>query len=254
MARLLVTAATLLALALPAEADTGRVFVLDRTSAQPNDRVTVRTATFEPGVRLYLVRRDALPLVRSRFDERLNFIGTLVRTRSGRGTLTFSMPPLDAGTYELGSWSRGGGFALQRSARLELRTTAACPVTRPNGNRPPNQPRMLWYGNGHLWAGLSDGGTYGVPRELVAADGSIGNKLPWVTTPRWEKPSISGERIDAKAPPLRVLGVNRGSFTSSPDPSYMSAVSFPTPGCWRVSARLADVSLTYVVRVEVVKP
>ena len=39
MARLLVTAAALLALTLPAEADTGRVFVLDRTSAQPNDRV-----------------------------------------------------------------------------------------------------------------------------------------------------------------------------------------------------------------------
>ena len=110
---------------------------------------------------------------------------------------------------------------------------------------------MLWYGNGRLWAGLSANGTYGVPRERVAADGSIGNKLPWVTTPRWEKPSISGERIDADAPPLLVLGVNRGSFTSSPDPSYMSAVSFPTPGCWRVSARVADVSLTYVVQVEV---
>ena len=254
MARLLVTAAALLALTLPAEADTGRVFVLDRTSAQPNDRVTVRTGMFEPGVRLYFVRSGALPSVRSRLDRRLSFLGTVVKDRPGRGALTFSMPPLDAGTYELGSWSRGRGFALQRSARLELRTGEACPVTRPNGNRPPNQPRMLWYGNGHLWAGLSADGTYSVPRERVAADGSIGNKLPWVTTPRWEKPSISGERIDADAPPLRVLGVNRGSFSSSPDPSYMSAVSFPTPGCWRLSARLADVSLTYVVRVEVVEP
>jgi hypothetical protein len=251
MARLLVTAAALLALTLPAAADTGRVFVLDRTSAQPNDRVTVRTATFEPGVRVYLVRRDVLPVVRSRVDRRLSFLGTLVKDRSGRGTLAFSMPPLDAGAYEFGSWSRGRGFALQRSARLELRSTESCPVTQPNGNRPPNQPRMLWYGNGNLWAALSANGTYGVPRERVAADGSIGNKLPWVTTPRWEKPSISGERIDADAPPLLVLGVNRGSFSSSPDPSYMSAVSFPTPGCWRVSARVADVSLTYVVQVEV---
>jgi hypothetical protein len=254
MARWLVTAAALLALALPAEASSGRGFVLDRTSAQPNDRVTVRTAAFEPGVRLYLVRRGALPIVRSRLDPRLSFVGTLANVRSGRGALTFSMPPLDAGTYELGSWSRGRGFAAHPSARLELWPKASCPVTRPNGNRPPNQPRMLWYGNGLLWAGLSADGTYSVPRERVAADGSIGNKLPWVTTPRWEKPSIAGERIDAAAPPLRVLGVNRGSFSSSPDPSYMSAVSFPTPGCWRLSARIADVSLTYVVRVEVVEP
>ena len=93
-----------------------------------------------------------------------------------------------------------------------------------------------------------------MPRVLAAADVFFGYKLPGVSRPRWEKPSISGERIDADAPPLRVLGVNRGSFSSSPDPSYMSAVSFPTPGCWRLSARVADVSLTYVVRVEVVTP
>jgi hypothetical protein len=31
----------------------------------------------------------------------------------------------------------------------------------------------------------------------------------------------------------------------------MSAVSFPTPGCWRLTARVGDVSLTYVVQIDV---
>jgi hypothetical protein len=34
----------------------------------------------------------------------------------------------------------------------------------------------------------------------------------------------------------------------------MTPVGFPTPGCWRLRARLGDVSLVYVVRVEVVEP
>jgi hypothetical protein len=34
----------------------------------------------------------------------------------------------------------------------------------------------------------------------------------------------------------------------------MSAVSFPTAGCWRLKARVGDVSLTYVVQVVVDEP
>ena len=122
----------------------------------------------------------------------------------------------------------------------------------PNGDRPAGQPpAMSWYGNGRLWAGLAAGGTRRVQRFDLAADGSIGDKLPWVTTLRSERPTISGERIDESAPPLRVLGVNRGSFAGAADPSYMSAVSFPTAGCWRLRARVGDVSLVYVVRIVV---
>ena len=160
------------------------------------------------------------------------------------------MPPLDAGTYELVSWSRGKGLSLQRSARLQLRTTSSCPVTRSNGSRPPGQPRSVnWYGNGLLWAGVERDGTYTVPPDQVAADGSIGNKLLWVTTPPWDRPTISGERIDGDAPPLQVLGVNTGSFSNAANPSHMSPVGFASPGCWRLRARLGDVSLLYVVQV-----
>jgi hypothetical protein len=60
---------------------------------------------------------------------------------------------------------------------------------------------------------------------------------------------VSGERLDAPAPPLRVLGMNQGSFSSAAKPSFMSPVTFPVAGCWRLRARVGDVSLTYVVNV-----
>ena len=263
MRRSLVTAATLVALAAPTNAFAGRAFLFDRTSAQPNDRVTIKATTAaRAGVRLYLVRTDAAGPARHARDARLTFIGTLVPGRK----LTFSVPPLDAATYELASWCphcSGAPFSLQRPERLaranraramiRIEESPTCPVTLPNGNRPAGQPRgMSWYGNGRLWAGLAADGTRPVQRFAVAADGSIGDKLPWVTTPRSVKPTISGERIDETAPPLRVLGVNRGSFAGAADPSYMSPVVFPTAGCWRLRARVDDVSLVYVVRVVVV--
>jgi hypothetical protein len=263
MRRFLVTAATFVALAAPTDALAGQVFLFDRTSAEPNERVTIRATTAaRAAVRLYLVRTDEVDRARNPRDARLTFIGTLVPGRK----LTFSVPPLDAATYELATWCprcSGAPFSLQRPERLvrsnrakatlRIEDIPTCPVTLPNGDRPAGQPRrMSWYGNGRLWAGLTADGTRPVLRFEVAADGSIGDKLPWVTTPRSERPTISGERIDETAPPLRVLGVNRGSFSGAADPSYMSAVSFPTAGCWRLRARVGDVSLVYVVRIVVV--
>ena len=263
MRRSLVTAATLVALAAPTDALAGQIFLFDRTSAQPNERVTIRATTAaRAAVRLYLMQADEVGRARNARDARLTFVGTLLPGRK----LTFSVPPLDAATYELASWCprcSGAPFSLQlpeqlarsnrAKATLRIGETPTCPVTLPNGDRPSGQPQgMSWYGNGRLWAGLAAGGTRSVQRFDLAADGSIGDKLPWVTTPRWQRPTISGERIDETAPPLRVLGVNRGSYSGAADPSYMSPVSFPTAGCWRLRARVGDVSLVYVVRIVVV--
>jgi hypothetical protein len=221
-------------------------------------------------VRLYLVQAELAPEVHSRYDPRLHFVGSVTPDRNGRGLQTFSVPPLDSGTYTLAYWcpgcasSRAPTFVVQHPGQfvqryrsqtlLRISTTQACPVTLPNANRPAGQPRSVsWYGNGFLWAGLKADGISAVPQDRVAADGSVGDKLLWVTSPPWSVPAISGERLDAAAPPLRVLGVNQGSFASADKPSFMSAVSFPTAGCWRLSARVGDVSLSYVVDV-VVRP
>ena len=282
MQRLALIAVALVALAAPANGRAALFFLLDRPSASPNDRVTVRTGgtprdftlgqrmkPLQRPVRVYIVRTDVAADVHSRSDPRLNFVGAVLPDKNGRGLLTFSVPPLDSGTYTLAyrcpgcaAFSRGRTFFVQQpdqfvqryrsQAVLRIDTTQSCPVTLPNANRPPGQPRSVsWYGNGLLWAGLSTDGIYAVPQDRVGADGSIGNKLLWVTTPPWQTPAISGERLDAPAPPLRVLGVNQGSFSSADKPSFMSAVNFPTPGCWKLRARVGDVSLSYVVDVVV---
>lgn len=243
-------AALLAGLAAPADAGPGMRFFFDHPSAAPNERVTIRAGSaLSSAFRLYLLRLELAGEVGSRFDRRLSFVGSI----EGRA-LTFSVPPLDPGQYALAYWSPGRRLVVQQpsggEALLHVQTAAACPVTLPNRSRPPGQPRTVtWYGNGLLWAGLSRDGIYAVSPDRVAADGSIGNKLLWVTTPPFRKPTVSGERLDAPAPPLRVLSVNRGSFAGAERPSYMSAVTFPTAGCWRLRARVGDLSLVYVVSV-----
>ena len=282
MQRLVLVSIVLGALLMPANARGALFFLLDRPAAEPNERVTVRTGAtpagfglrqrlkpFQRPVRIYLVEADAATRVHSRLDPRLHFVGSLVPDRNGRGLLTFSVPPLDAQTYALAYWcpgcatySRGRTFFVQQPDQfvqryrsrtlLRIASTQSCPVTLPNANRPPGQPRSVaWYGNGLLWAGVERDGTYTVAADRVGADGTIGNKLLWVTTPPWEKPTISGERLDAPAAPLNVVRVNTGSFSGAANPSHMSPVGFPTAGCWRLEARLRDVSLVYVVQVVV---
>ena len=280
MQRFALVAVALVALSAPANARATVGFLFDVSSAQANERVTVRTVgtpadfdgtqrvkPLQRPIRLYLVGRDVAAEVRSRLDPRLDFIGTFVPDKNGRGLLTFSVPPLDLDSYALAYWcpscpGRGRTFFVQQpdqlirryrsQALLRIDTTQACPVTLPNENRPPGQPRSVsWYGNGLVWAGVQADGTSTVPQDRVGADGSIGDKLLWVTTPPWRKPTISGERLDTPAPPLRVLGVNQGSFSSAEKPSFMSAVTFPTAGCWRLKARVGDLSLSYVVDIVV---
>lgn len=242
MFRLPAIAVSLVALALPAAATSSSVIAFDRASAVPNERVKVTSALSVP-LWLYLVPLDAQK-VTSRMDRRLTFIGVVKANRS----LTFSMPPLDAATYRLAMWD--GSRFRTTGAQLRLRSTPGCPITLPNGNRPPGQPRgVSWYGNGRLWAGVERDGIYTAPSSQVEADGSVGNKLLWVTTPPSAKPSVTGERIDAPARPLHVLGVNTGSFSGAANLSHMTPVEFPMAGCWRLRARVGDVSLVYVVQV-----
>jgi hypothetical protein len=173
-----------------------------RTGGTPKQfTLEKRVRPFQRPVRLYLLRDELVAQVHSRLDARLSFIGSIVPDRNGRGVLSISVPPLDAGSYTIAYWcpacaaaSGGRTFYVQDvdqfvepyrpQALLRIESTASCPVTLPNGDRPPRQPpNVPWYGNGFLWAGLASAGVYSVSPDRVAADGSIGNKLLWVTTP-----------------------------------------------------------------------
>jgi hypothetical protein len=243
-------------------------FLFKPTTAKPGDAATVRLGgtpanftsrqrkqPFGRAIRLYLVPSEVARTVKSRFDARLHFIGSIVPDRNARGILSFTVPPLDTADYGLAAWcpgcaqfSRGRTFFVQTvprvrryrdlmGLRIELPPAAeTCPVTRGR------------YGNGLLSTAVP--GSDGVLVARRDPDGTLFQKLGWL--PRLGFGGtlmVRGERLDAPSPPMRVLSVNWGHSLSTGRGSWMSAVTFPSEGCWRISGRVRDVSLSYVVRV-----
>jgi hypothetical protein len=68
-------------------------------------------------------------------------------------------------------------------------------------------------------------------------------KWPWWRGVKGQL-TIEGQRLDASARPLRAhVGSGYG------DTGFQaSALIFPTPGCWEVTGRVDDASLTFVTR------
>ncbi len=134
-----------------------------------------------------------------------------------------------------------GALLASAPPGLFAEAAADCPVTEPNGS-PPRR-----YGNGKLWTTLWPEGTVifrpGGP-GFVLDDGSVEMKFPW-----WRevqgKLTIQGRRLDTPAPPLRADipdGYGERGFQAS-------GIIFPTEGCWQVTGKVGDTSLTFVTRV-----
>jgi hypothetical protein len=244
----------------PASVEAGNVVTVRLGGTPASFSLADRRRPFGPPIRVYVFRNDAADEVRGRLDRRLHFVGTIVPDRNQRGVLTFQAPPLDSGTYVAAAWCpgcaryssgrsfftlaqpRASRYREQLALRLRLpRATAdRCPVTIP-------RDRQGRYGNGLLATRLS---RYGYLRVL-RRDGVLFNKLPWLPLNglRGEL-VVSGERLDAPGR-MRVLGVSWGYASRGPaaSGSWASAVVFPSEGCWRISARVSDVTLSYVARV-----
>jgi hypothetical protein len=147
---------------------------------------------------------------------------------------------------------------------------AACPVTRPNGVQPPLTADVFGrgngdYGNGQLWTALWTWGegAISVPAHHVQPDGSLGPlKWPW-----WRGVAgplvITGERLDAPAEPLQAYGPD-GKLLDRPPASsgefklvypetafHPTGLVFPTAGCWEITARVDEATLSFVTLVVV---
>jgi hypothetical protein len=130
-------------------------------------------------------------------------------------------------------------LALRRYAVAE----SPCKVTRPNGSQPPdgNIGGQNVHGNGSLWVSIS---TENVVVGDPDASGAVTTKFPW-----WRGVTgllrIEGRRLDGSAPPLSATipdGYGTTDFEAS-------GVSFPTEGCWEVTGRVGNSSLTFVTLV-----
>jgi len=124
-----------------------------------------------------------------------------------------------------------------------------CNVTRPNGvvagsaDPSPGSYGAAGLSTFGLWPNgvvvLRPGGS-----GFITTDGALGMKFPWQRGVRGEL-TISGRRLDGDAPPLRALvpaGYGDQGFQAT-------SLIFPTEGCWEVTGRVGDASLTFVTSV-----
>jgi hypothetical protein len=269
--RLGVLAATVLvAAAVVTSAHAALFFLFEPTTADVGDSVTVRLGGTSPSftltdrekpfdrpIRLYLVPNEVAPDVRSRFDPRLHFIGALVPDRNSRGVLPFRVPPLDTAKYAVAAWCPGCARSSRGRSFFELGVTeftesrfpamvlrvrmpdprASCPVTKGR------------HGNGFLSVTLPDDGVLTMQRE---PDGTLFDKLGWIPKKGWGGSlKVRGERLDAPGR-MRVLNVFWGhTYVNGVQGrgSWMTPVELPSEGCWRMTGRVGDIALSFVVQV-----
>jgi len=125
-----------------------------------------------------------------------------------------------------------------------------CPVTEPNGSLPPGEtvesPEYL--GNGELWTVLWPNGKVMMEQYNREADGSLSMKWGWVRAVTGPL-TIEGHRLDTDASvdaePLRADIPDGYGDTGF----QVSALIFPTTGCWEVTGRVGESSLTFVTEV-----
>lgn len=126
------------------------------------------------------------------------------------------------------------------------RESAPCPVTRPDPDAaaPPivgNGPPGTLYGNSALWVGLPPDGEALLLRQ---PDGSFRRKFMW-----WRlkvgQLTIQAVRLDVATAAVR--GETADGYGDSG--FQPSGIAFTEEGCWQVTGRLGDDTLTFVILV-----
>lgn len=134
---------------------------------------------------------------------------------------------------------------------------ADCPLTVPAD--PPFSPPSLysdlgikgkfWYGSNSLWTAIPENGIWsGLPHN---PEGYTQKVFWWREGYVWnEEPEpeviVSGERLDASAPPLNVSKATNAD-ASDIGSAMLVGVDFPTLGCWKITGQYKDAELSFVV-------
>jgi hypothetical protein len=158
------------------------------------------------------------------------------------------------------NWQRSSSavlisLALVSFGRAQTRASkfAACPVTIPR--KTPDAFRnalgthnSYWHGDLYC-ASLWPDATVPIGPKGAGAilpDGSLEMKYPWYRAAGLAgRLMITGRRLDAPAAPLRTDIPSGSSETGF----QASELIFPTEGCWEITGKVGDKSLTFVNRV-----
>jgi hypothetical protein len=105
-------------------------------------------------------------------------------------------------------------------------------------------PSANWHGNGTLWASLPVNGTY----ALAAGEDTLFEKRIWVARAGLTANlNVKYRRLDPPSPARTAVAI-AGTLSGYEGPSWASR-EYLTAGCWEVSGRVADISLSFVVKV-----
>lgn len=118
---------------------------------------------------------------------------------------------------------------------------ASCPATPANHSMPPGEksgPGRYTHGNGRLWVEFGPEN----PKTFIYPDDRF-VKFGWWRGPMAQgKLTIEGRRLDAPASPLAVSipdGYGDTGFQAS-------GILFPSEGCWAITGKAGNASLTFV--------
>ena len=120
-----------------------------------------------------------------------------------------------------------------------------CPVTLPNIPNGGDPSQGINFSNGELGVGVwPDGVVLMTPSFGSKPGGPFDMKFPWWREVTGEL-KITGRRLDAQAPPTTAYipgGYGETGFQAT-------GITFPTAGCWEVTGRAGDATLTFVTLV-----
>lgn len=142
------------------------------------------------------------------------------------------------------------------SQRTDKTAPATCPVTLPRKAplAPSEAAKLFGAGSAHWHGALFVGGLWPDGTVVfqpggsgfILPDGSLSMKFGWFRGAGLRgKLTIHGKRLDASAPPLRAdipEGYGDTGFQAT-------GLIFPTEGCWEVTGKVGETSLTFVTRV-----
>ena len=144
-----------------------------------------------------------------------------------------------------------------KSETLSKEPPAECPLTVPQDPifTPPSPYSSrgfegnFWYGSNSLWTAVRQDGVWeGLPHNPTGYTQKVfwwRDRYVWTEEPE-PALTVTGERLDASAPPLNVSRATN-AYASDIGSAMLVGVDFPTLGCWKITGQYGDAELSFVI-------